>query len=276
MHVIDGKTLARTLREEVRERVGRLPRQPRLAVLLVGEDKASHLYVSLKKKAGEKAGIAIELLTCPSSTPDADLIAQIQTWNTRADVDAILVQLPLPPGHDENAVIAAIDPGKDVDGFHPLNTQALLEGTPTIVPPVHEGILRLMNEAPIDLAGKTAVVIANSHVFADPLARLLRTAGLFVHIMKPDELEAQTLRRADVVVIAIGRSHFLHAGITKKDAVIIDVGTNQDAQGHITGDVDLDTYAPYEAWVTPSPGGVGPMTIAQLLLNVVRLAEKNS
>jgi methylenetetrahydrofolate dehydrogenase (NADP+)/methenyltetrahydrofolate cyclohydrolase len=273
MHLINGKDLAKTIRREVALRVAKLDHVPTLGVLLVGNDPASHLYVSMKKKAAETAGIKMDIVKIETAVTDAELIKQIEAWNHRADIDGILVQLPLPKGHDENAVIAALDPKKDVDGFHPENMRALLAGQQALIPPVHEGVLRLIASTPLTLTGKTAVVIVNSSIFGDPLVHLLKSAGLFVHSMNADELEAQTLRRADVVVIAIGRAKFLHAGITKKDAVIIDVGTNHDEDDELCGDVDMATYEPYEAWVSPVPGGVGPMTIALLLLNVVRVAE---
>lgn len=276
MHLIHGEKLAKQLRDEVALRVAKLSRIPRLAVLLVGDDAASHLYVSLKQKRAEEVGIDIEIAKASAAVKTEELVSQIQDWNAREDVDGILVQLPLPEGLDEDAVIAAIDPKKDVDGFHPENTKALFAGEPTLIPPVHEGVLRLIASTPLTLAGKTAVVIVNSAVFGDPLVRLLKSTGLFVHTMKADELEAQTLRRADVIVIAVGKAKFLHAGITRKDAVIIDVGTNRDEDDVLCGDVDMATYEPYDAWVTPVPGGVGPMTIALLLLNVVRVAETRS
>ncbi len=273
MHLIHGEKLAKQLRAEVALRVAKLSRIPRLAVLLVGDDAASHLYVSLKQKRAEEAGIDMEIAKASAVVKTEELVSRIQAWNAREDVDGILVQLPLPEGLDEDAVIAAIDPKKDVDGFHPENTKALFAGEPTLIPPVHEGVLRLIASTPLILAGKTAVVIVNSAIFGDPLVRLLKSTGLFVHTMKADELEAQTLRRADVIVIAVGKAKFLHAGITKKDVVIIDVGTNRDEDDVLCGDVDIATYEPYDAWVTPVPGGVGPMTIALLLLNVVRAAE---
>ena len=275
MHLINGTALAKAIQEDVRLQVKTLKQPPILAVLLVGDDQASHLYVSMKKKRAEKAGIQIELVKAPASTTTEELTKTINNWNQREDVNGILVQIPLPEGIDENAVIAAIDPKKDVDGFHPDSVKALLAHEPSFVPPVHEGVLRLMAAAPLELAGKTAVVLVNSSIFGDPLVHLLKAAGLFVHRMSPDEIDQQILRRADVIVIAIGRSKFLHAGMTKKDAVIIDVGTNHDDKGNLCGDVDVATYQPYEAWITPVPGGVGPMTIALLLLNVVRAALRS-
>lgn len=273
MHLIDGKKLAQAIQAEVTTRVAKLPRPPGLGVLLVGDDPASHLYVSMKQKAAEKAGIFMDVTKASATTSDEDLMNTIQRWNTREDIDGILVQIPLPQGHNEDLVTSAIDPKKDVDGFHPESVKALVAHEPSFVPPVHEGILRLIASTPLQLTGKTAVVIINSNVFADPLVHLLKATGLFVHLMKPDQIESQTLRRADVIVIAIGQAKFLHAGITKKDAVIIDVGTNHDETGALCGDVDIATYEPYEAWITPVPGGVGPMTIALLLLNVVRAAQ---
>ncbi len=275
MHLIDGKALATAIQTEVAERIKSLSQPPGLAVLLVGEDKASHLYVSLKKKRAEAAGIKIEVLEASAATSDTELMHAIQAWNQRPDIHGVLVQIPLPSNHDENAIIAAINPKKDVDGFHPESIKALAAHAPSFVPPVHEGILRLIAATPLDLVGKTAIIIANSSIFADPLVQLLKSVGLFVHTFQPDELEAQTLRRADVIVIAIGRAKFLHAGMTKKTAVIIDVGTNHDENGNLCGDVDIATYAPYATWISPVPGGVGPMTIALLLLNVVRAATSS-
>ncbi len=273
MHLIDGKALALNIRATVADEVRALGFSPQLGVLLVGDDAASKLYVTRKKKAGEEAGIRIDLRHLPAETSDEEVLSLIETWNHNQDVDAILVQIPLPAPHDEHRVIGAIDPAKDVDGFHPKNVEALLAGQGTIIPPVHEGILRLINEAPITVNGSQAVVLANSDVFAKPLVRLLTLAGMFVTAMHPDTLDKDLLKRADVVVIAIGRARFLFPGFTKPDAVIIDVGTNHDETGTLCGDVDIQAYEQTEAWITPVPGGVGPMTIAQLLQNVVRLAR---
>ncbi len=272
MHIIDGTRLAQEIHADVRAQAALLARPPKLAVLLVGADRASHLYVSMKKKRAEEAGILIECIIAPASATDAALIETVKGWNAREDIDGILVQIPLPPHHDEAAVTQAIDPRKDVDGFHPESVRALLAHEPSFVPPVHEGILRLIASTPLVVTGKTAVVIVNSTVFSAPLVHLLTAAGLFVHVMDPDTLDGQVLRRADVIVVAIGRSKFLHAGMTKKDVVVIDVGTNHDVHGVLCGDVDQATFAPYEAYISPVPGGVGPMTIALLLRQVIRSA----
>ncbi|MDP3794289.1 MAG: bifunctional methylenetetrahydrofolate dehydrogenase/methenyltetrahydrofolate cyclohydrolase, partial [Candidatus Uhrbacteria bacterium] len=163
-------------------------------------------------------------------------------------------------------VIAAIDPKKDVDGFHPHTT---------MIPPVHEGILRLINETPVAINGEQASIIANSEIFATPLQRLLKTAGMLVTVMSPDLLNAQALATSVVVVVAVGRINFLHAKMTPQARVIVDVGTNKTLDGGVCGDVDSNSYRDQDAWITPVPGGVGPMTIAQLLKNVVRLSRQN-
>lgn len=274
MQLIDGKALARQIRDELASRVKTLPDQPRLQVMLVGHDPASEIYVALKEKAALEAGIAIEVARLAADTPDEQLIEQLKRWNQDESVHAILVQLPLPAGHDEDRVIQAIDPRKDVDGFHPEHLEAMREGSISIIPPVVEGCLRLLNQANLTVNGSRVVVIANSSIFALPFERLLKVAGAFVTVMQPDELNRQVLATADAVVIAIGRPEFLHRSMTKRDAVIIDVGTNRLDDGRVVGDVDLKSYKETEAKITPVPGGVGPMTIAMLLKNVIDLASR--
>jgi len=272
MHLIDGKALAARTRSELKEEIAKLGIAPVLAVLLVGEAPASVLYVNLKMKAAEEVGIKVDLRHVPAGTTDAELTGQIEKWNEDGKVHAILVQVPLSGTHDENRILSAIDPKKDADGFHPENIKALMSGNPTIVPPVHEGILRLINEAPIKLAGAQSVIIANSDVFASPLKRLLTTAGASVAVFTADDVDRDILMEADLIVIAVGRLGFLIADMTRNDAVIIDVGTNKTAEGKTRGDTDLQSYEKTDVWITPVPGGVGPMTIAQLLKNVARLA----
>lgn len=274
MQLIDGKALARQIRDELASRVKMLPDQPRLQVMLVGHDPASEIYVALKEKAALEAGIAIEVARLAADTPDEQLIEQLKRWNQDKSVHAILVQLPLPAGHDEDRVIQAIDPRKDVDGFHPEHLEAMREGSISIIPPVVEGCLRLLNQADLTVNGSRVVVIANSSIFALPFERLLKVAGAFVTVMQPDELNRQVLATADAVVIAIGRPEFLNRSMTKRDAVIIDVGTNRLDDGRVVGDVDLKSYEETEAKITPVPGGVGPMTIAMLLKNVIDLASR--
>ena len=263
MHVIDGRALAETICHTIQQRVAAMFVQPCLAVLLVGDDPASSLYVSLKQKTGEKMGIRVIVKKISASSSDDELIAVLHAWNDDPVIHAILVQLPLPIGHDETHVLAAMDPAKDVDGFSPESR---------CVPPVHEGILRLVNETPLRINGSRATLIVNSSVFAAPLERLLRRAGSTVTMFSPDAIESTTLKQSDLIVIAIGRIGFLTADQVKNDAVIIDVGTNTSDDGRVHGDVNRASFEHTDAWITPVPGGVGPMTVAQLLKNVVELA----
>ncbi len=272
MHIINGTVLATKLRHELRIDIAEVGILPYLKVMLVGSDPASHLYVSLKKKAAEEVGIRVDVHELSADTPDDTLVQMIEEWNADTGVHGILVQLPFPRGHIEQRVIDAIAPEKDVDGFHPQNVTALTEGVATVIPPLHEGILRLIAESSLSVNGSQAVIIANSDIFASPLAHLLKTAGAHTHIMKPDDIELSTLKLADIVIIAIGRTRFLQATAVKSSAVVIDVGTNKQADGRVVGDVDFASFEVTDAWVTPVPGGVGPMTIAQLLRNVFRLA----
>lgn len=273
MHLIDGKSLAERIRIDVAKRVKALDRTPKLAVLLVGQDPASQLYVGLKEKAAQEAGIATDIRRVDRATDDA-LVQLIESWNASPDVDAILVQLPLPAGHDTDRVTRAIDPKKDVDGFHPDNVAALMAGEPAIISPVHEGILRLINETPLKLAGAQAVILANTDVFAAPLARLFTTAGMSTDVMKPEEIDPARLKEADVVVSALGRPGWIKNDMVRDDAVLIDVGTTKTPDGRTHGDMDAPSFEKTRAWITPVPGGVGPMTIALLLANVVKPATR--
>ncbi|MEI7512290.1 MAG: bifunctional 5,10-methylenetetrahydrofolate dehydrogenase/5,10-methenyltetrahydrofolate cyclohydrolase [Candidatus Uhrbacteria bacterium] len=264
MQIIDGKALAASIREDVLRSVAALPRPPRLNVMIVGGDAASHLYVSLKKQAAEQAGILVAVHGFDSPVTQQELEATIDTWNADAEVDAILIQLPLPREFDADGLVARILPTKDVDGFHPNST---------VVSPVHEGILRLIAQTDIKLPGSQIAVLANSKIFADPLTRLLSIGGASVDQLDPDHLNHALLKEADVVITAIGRLAFVHPSLTKDGAVIIDVGTNKNDEGKTRGDADFEAYKNTDCWVTPVPGGVGPMTIALLLRNVVLLAS---
>lgn len=276
MQLIDGKALAASIRKEVANDVKASELTPRLNVMLVGGDPASHLYVSLKKKAGEEAGIRVDVHGFEATANEETLLATIDAWNADSDVDAILIQLPLPYGFDETKIVARMDPSKDADGFHPKTVEALMTGEPTVVSPVHEGILRLIAQTDLKMAGAQAIVLANSKVFADPLARLLSTAGASVDVMDPDDLDRDRLKEADIVVTAIGRAGFVHASMVKDDAVIIDVGTNKTDEGKIVGDAEFESFRETKCRITPVPGGVGPMTIALLLRNVLTLAKRRA
>jgi methylenetetrahydrofolate dehydrogenase (NADP+) / methenyltetrahydrofolate cyclohydrolase len=273
MHFIDGKSLAAKIRAEIKEEIASSNLQPTLAILLVGDDPASRLYVSLKEKAASEVGIKTLTERKDASVTDDELVQLIKDWNEDSTIHGILVQFPLPSNHDQDRVMGAVDPKKDADGFHPVNRAALLAGHATIIPPVHEGILRLIGTTPLRIHGAKASLIMNSGIFAEPLKRLLSIGGAGVEIMQPDELDYRTLSDSDLVVVAVGRPNFLNISMTKPDAVIIDVGTNKTPDGKVRGDVDIDSYQHATAWITPVPGGVGPMTIAQLLKNVVNLAK---
>ncbi|MDP3985410.1 MAG: tetrahydrofolate dehydrogenase/cyclohydrolase catalytic domain-containing protein [bacterium] len=274
--ILDGRVLAAEIRAKIKTRVASLAHTPGLAAILVGDDPASHLYVSLKQKACEEAGIHFELHQFSDDNSETEVIARIRELNKRADIHAILVQIPLPPKFSEDAVIEAIDPQKDVDGFHPVNLDRILSGHPFIVPGVALGILRLVESARLPLADKTAVLLVNSAVFALPIERLFEEKGLHVHVVLAPKnlttLDAKFLR-ADVLITAIGRPQVITSKFVKENAIVIDVGTNRLPDGTLVGDVDFSEIQKMAAAITPVPGGVGPMTVAMLLENVVRLAE---
>lgn len=276
MHVIDGKALAARMRASLKDELSTWSRTPCVAILLIGEDPASKLYVDLKEKASAEIGVRTRVIRLPADTADHELMAIIKKWNEDPEVNGILVQMPLPPGHDSDRIIETMDPTKDADGFHPTNRAALLRGASTMIPPVHEGILRLLAHTPLRIHGATVALIMQSAIFADPLSRLLTAAGATVHVMHPDEMDWHALTLADAIVIAIGRPRFLTRSMTKPNAVIIDVGTTSGSDGKVMGDVDQASYRETEVWITPVPGGVGPMTIAMLLKNVITLAGQRS
>jgi methylenetetrahydrofolate dehydrogenase (NADP+)/methenyltetrahydrofolate cyclohydrolase len=264
MHLIDGKSLAAKIRQEIARDVQAFGRRPHLNVLLVGDDAASRLYVDLKQRAGQESGIDVTVDKHSANSKQADLEALLDTWNADVTVDGILIQLPLPSGFDTDALIKRIDIKKDADGFHP--------GNPNVVSPLHEGILLLINETPLKLPGSQGVILANSDIFAKPLEKLLNIGGVSVDIMRPDDINKTLLEEADLVISAIGRPHFIPAALVKDGAVLIDVGTTRE-NGKTYGDFDVESIRKTDSWLTPVPGGVGPMTVALLLKNVLRLAK---
>lgn len=276
MKRLDGHSLAATIRADVKELVAAQKLQPKLAVLLVGDDPASELYVSLKEKAAQEVGIATEIRRVPAQTPDTFLLEQIAEWNARPDIHGILIQVPLPPGHDTQALISAMNPGKDVDGFHPESIAALLRGEARILSPVHEGVLRLIASTGQKINHTRIALIANSDIFSEPLEYVLKKAGALVDRMAPDNLDRLLCAEADIIIVAVGRKNFLDRKLVKTGAIIIDVGTNRLPDGRVVGDVDTDSVKDLEGWLTPVPGGVGPMTIAILLKNVATLATQPS
>lgn len=271
--IIDGKAVAAALRAEVAARVATLPFTPGLAVVLVGEDPASAVYVRSKDKAAREAGIHAQTIPLPADTPEAHLIAEIARLNADPSVDGILVQLPLPPQIDADRVIEAIDPAKDVDGFHPLNVGALANGRPALVPCTPAGVMKLLRHAGASLSGARALVLGRSAIVGRPMAALLLAADATVTIAhsRTRDLPAEC-RRADIVIAATGRPEMVRGDWIQAGATVIDVGINRLADGRLVGDVCYAEAAERAGAITPVPGGVGPMTIACLLENTVEAA----
>jgi methylenetetrahydrofolate dehydrogenase (NADP+) / methenyltetrahydrofolate cyclohydrolase len=282
---IDGKAIAEKLRAGIGKAVGRLLEtngiQPGLAVVIVGDDPASHVYVRNKARQTVEVGMASFEHRLPVETPEATLLAQIAGLNADPAVDGILVQLPLPPQIDAARVIAAIDPEKDVDGFHPMNMGRLASGLPGLVPCTPYGCLLLLREAGIALSGSNAVVIGRSNIVGKPMALLLLAENCTVTIAHSRTRDLPSLcRNADVLVAAIGRPAFVKGDWIKPGAAVIDVGINRvadgtapDAKTRLVGDVDYAAAREIAGAITPVPGGVGPMTIACLLRNTLVAAS---
>jgi methylenetetrahydrofolate dehydrogenase (NADP+)/methenyltetrahydrofolate cyclohydrolase len=271
--MIDGKALGAKVREEVASAVAELG-QVGLATILVGDDPASHIYIDLKQKAATQAGMDARDLKLPADMSEDELLATIAEVNADDDVDGLLVQLPLPDHIDENRVIEAIAPEKDVDGIHPVNAGRLYLGRPTLVPGTPLGIMRMLDEYEIPLEGARAVVVGRSAIVGKPMAHLLlqRNATVTVCHSRTQDLERHTLD-ADVLVAAVGRTHLISADMVKAGATVIDVGMNRDESSRkVLGDVDPGAVE-RAAYMTPVPGGVGPMTIAMVLQNAVTAAR---
>lgn len=273
--LIDGRSLAREIRNSLPARISKLPRVPGLGVVLVGNDPASELYVKLKQRAAQEAGIGFTLTRLPADTDQETVLKAVGVFNASAEIDAVLVQLPLPPGLHEDAVIANIDPEKDADGFHSVNTARFLCDERTEPPALIEGIMRLAIAARLDFNGLTAAIIAKPGVFNDCLTHELERRGVSVATAPSDGHHHNTTVTADIVIVAAGRPKLITGDDLKPGAILIDVGINTLPNGKVTGDVDTASAKNIAGWITPVPGGVGPMTIAMLLENVVRLAERN-
>lgn len=271
--ILDGKALAKKLKAQVAAQAAALPRQPGLAVLLVGENPASQVYVRGKEKDCEECGIRNLGAKLPADTTEEALLAHIARLNADPAVDGILVQLPLPSHIDEQKVLRAIDPGKDVDCFHPANVGEMMVGDPVCWPCTPFGVMELLREYGISAAGKHCVVLGRSNIVGKPMTLLLlRDNGTVTvcHSRTPD-LKEQCLR-ADILVSAVGRPGLVTADMVKEGAVVIDVAMNRDANGKLCGDVDFAAVAEKASYITPVPGGVGPMTRAVLMRNVLAAA----
>ncbi|MBU2566217.1 bifunctional 5,10-methylenetetrahydrofolate dehydrogenase/5,10-methenyltetrahydrofolate cyclohydrolase [Patescibacteria group bacterium] len=274
MQKIPGKHLANQITAELKEEIKNKQLNPKLAALLVGDDQASHIYVNLKEKAAHDIGIETDFRRLPADTPDDELVKIIQDWNQDESITGILVQMPLPPGHDKDKVLSAMDPEKDADGFHSENIKALESGHAKLISPLLEGILRLIAATPKEPNHALVVILANSHIFADPLKYILEKAGASVKVVLADEKEDKELREADVIIVAVGKEKFLTSNGVKDGSCVIDVGINRNKEGKVCGDFDSEACVDIEGWYSPVPGGVGPMTVALLMKNVVRLADK--
>lgn len=277
--IIDGKTIAAEIRQDIKhrvaERVNNGLRPPGLAVILVGADPASQIYVGSKRKACDEIGFKSLAWDLPSGTSQESLLSLVQELNDNPEVDGILVQLPLPDHIPEAAVIEAIRADKDVDGFHPYNVGRLAQRQPLLRPCTPRGIITLLQRTGIDIKGKDAVIVGASNIVGRPMSLELLLAGCTVttcHRFTKDL--AAHVRRADILVVAVGKPGIISGDWIKDGAIVIDVGTNRTADGKLVGDVEFESASQHASWITPVPGGVGPMTVATLLQNTLEAAER--
>ena len=281
MALIDGKALAAKMQGKLAEKTAQLKEEkgivPGLVVILVGEDPASQVYVRNKERSALAAGFKSQVVRLAETTTEEELLALIETYNQDADWHGILVQLPLPDHIDEEKVLFSISPEKDVDGFHPTNMGKLWSGHAVMVPSTPAGIMEMFKEYQVDLTGKNAVVIGRSNIVGKPMAQLLMNAHATVTIAHSRTKNlAELARQADILVVAIGRGHFVTKEFVKEGAVVIDVGMNRDENGKLIGDVKFDEVAPVASLITPVPGGVGPMTITMLMEQTYEAALRSA
>jgi methylenetetrahydrofolate dehydrogenase (NADP+)/methenyltetrahydrofolate cyclohydrolase len=273
--LLDGKALAASIRASVRERIRKSGLRPGLAVILAGDDPASKVYVRNKTRACEEAGVHSVQIDYPATVTQEELIRRIGKLNADPAIHGILVQLPLPAQLDAAAVLDAVAPHKDADGFHPANLGALLSGRPRFVPCTPAGIVRLVEHAGVPLGGRRAVVIGRSTIVGKPLALLLLQKDMSVTICHSKSRDlARIAAEADLLVAAVGRPKLVTAAMVKPGACVVDVGINRLADGSLAGDVDFEAVKEIAGWISPVPGGVGPMTIAMLLENCVHAAAR--
>ena len=278
MNLIDGKALAAKMQAELKVKVDKLKEAdnvPGLAVILVGEDPASQIYVRNKARQATAIGLNSSVVRLPETVSEQELLDLIEQYNQSEQWHGILVQLPLPEHISEEKVLLAIDPEKDVDGFHPMNMGRLWSGNPLMIPSTPAGIMEMFREYNVELSGKRAVVIGRSNIVGKPMAQLLMMADATVTIAhsKTENLRELT-KEADVLVVAIGRDRMIKAEDVKEGAVVIDVGMNRDEDGKLHGDVDFGEVKDVASLITPVPGGVGPMTITMLMEQTVRAASR--
>lgn len=278
--IIDGRALAQSMRQKLKQDVNQLKEQgivPGLAVILVGNDPASQTYVNNKAKACQEVGIYSEVIRLPQETREAELLEKIEALNHNPAIHGILVQLPLPEHISEDKVIATISPAKDVDGFHPYNAGRLMIGQPEFIPCTPYGILHMIRSTGESIAGKRAVIVGRSNIVGKPMAMLLLREHATITICHSRTKDlALVTREADILVAACGQPQLLGAEHVKRGAMVIDVGINRTVEGKLVGDVRFDEVVEKAAYITPVPGGVGPMTITMLLANTVQAARKSA
>ena len=278
-NIIDGKAISATIRAEIAEKVKELKAQkgivPGLAVIIVGEDPASKVYVRNKHRACEEVGFASFGYELPAETSEEELLALVDKLNHDDAVHGILVQLPLPKHLNEEKILLAIDPAKDVDAFHPYNVGKIMIGNYDFLPCTPAGVMELLRRSHIEISGKECVVVGRSNIVGKPQAMLLLQANGTVTVCHSRTKDLrETCRRADILIAAIGKPEFFDASYVKEGAVVIDVGINRRADGKLCGDVNYEDVAPHTSYITPVPGGVGPMTIAMLMQNTLTAAIK--
>ena len=277
--IISGKEVALRVREkiknEVAELVNKTGKRPGLAVIIVGEDPASQVYVKNKAKGCEEVGFHSEVYRLPEQTEMAELLALVNKLNNDKNIHGILCQLPLPKHLDETEVILAIDPSKDVDAFHPVNTGKIMIGNYSFLPCTPAGVMELIASTGVDIAGKECVVVGRSNIVGKPQAMLLLQKNGTVTIChsKTKNLK-ETTKRADILVVAVGRPNFITGDMIKEGAIVVDVGINRGEDGKLVGDVHFESAEKVASYITPVPGGVGPMTITMLLQNTLTAAKQ--
>lgn len=277
--IIDGKALAQQIRERIAKDVVDLAAQkgvrPGLAAILVGDDPASHIYVRNKQKACDAAGIYVDENKLPASTTQAELLRLIEKVNADPKIHGILVQLPLPKHIDSKVILDSVSPLKDADGFHPYNFGRLVEGNPIFEACTPKGVIKMIESTGVTIEGKRAVVLGRSNIVGKPAALMLlhRHATVTICHSKTKDLPA-VCREAEILVVAIGKAKFVTADMVREGAMVIDVGTNRTAEGKVVGDVDYEPVSRKAGWISPVPGGVGPMTIAMLLDNTLESAKR--
>ena len=273
--LIDGKAISSQIRAEIKQEISDLGLTPGLAVVLVGDDPASAVYVRNKKKACAEVGVYSESYELPTDTTEEELLSLIDTLNKKETIHGILVQLPLPGHIDEDKVILAIDPEKDVDAFHPSNVGRIVTGDYRYLPCTPAGVMDLLDRSGIDPKGKKCVVVGRSNIVGKPQALLMLHANATVTVCHSKTADlASECRQADILVVAVGRADFITGDMVKDGVVVIDVGMNRRPDGKLTGDVDFASVEPKASYITPVPGGVGPMTITTLMKNTLTAAKR--